>query len=69
MSLIPAGKTVVIPAGTTLYRTADDICSYNPKTICNRKAECSNTGKVGIYFSRNKISQFHIMCCLCTIFY
>jgi hypothetical protein len=51
MSLIPAGKTVVIPAGTTLYRTADDICSYNPKTICNRKAECSNTGKVGIYFS------------------
>ena len=31
-------RVVKIPAGTTLYRTADDICSYNPKTICNRKA-------------------------------
>lgn len=44
-------RVVTIPAGTTLYRTADDICSYNPKTICNRKAKCSNTDKVGIYFS------------------
>jgi hypothetical protein len=43
-------KKVTIPAGTILYRSSDNICSYASK-ISNQKRECSNTGKKGVYFS------------------
>ena len=46
-----ASRFTTIPKGTTLYRTADHICSYETESLCSRKAKCTNTWKVGIYFS------------------
>jgi len=42
--------TITIPAGTILYRSSRSICNYR-SNLCNKKRECSNTGKKGIYFS------------------
>jgi hypothetical protein len=41
---------IIIPAGTTLYRAADDIC-VNSKNLIKMKKICTNTGKIGLYMS------------------
>jgi hypothetical protein len=46
-----ASRYITIPAGTTLYRSADNICTYQKNTICSMKAVCTDTRKKGVYFS------------------
>jgi hypothetical protein len=41
---------ITIPAGTILYRAADDICEYS-KGLIKVKKKCTDTGKIGVYLS------------------